>query len=112
MIRISDHTDVTEDEIRAEADIRSLAEMLVSRKCRFFEYRAAADKHIKSREDAMMLLDALDDAAGTIMKDQGTDAAAAERMAVTIEKAETARADIARDMNYSRALRRLYLELR
>ncbi len=112
VIRLSDYAEDAGDGRQAVTEIHSTAEMLISRKCRFCEFREAADKNIKSKEDAKLLLDALGDLAAEIMKDGAADRARAQEMARVIEISEKTRADIARDMNYSRALRRLYLELR
>ncbi|MBR0400490.1 MAG: hypothetical protein IJH95_06740 [Mogibacterium sp.] len=108
IIRLSEYTDPDEDEIRSAAAIEETAELFMKADCRFYEFRAAVDKHIKSKTDAFGLLDEIEDAAAARMKDGRSPAGMAELIGL----AETVRSDMMREMNYGRALRRLFLESR
>ncbi len=74
----------------------------------FFQYRDALDKDIKSSDDALALLGKLEDRRRDAMLKGGRNASS---HADAIELIENARRDIQRGMNYSKALKRLYLEL-
>ena len=127
VIRIADYSEqAREDELAAAAGDkarRGIAEMLAARAASgkhpgaggadikgaafFHVFRQAADKSVKSREDALIILDILEDELLANMTGGGDpDAAAAG-----IEKAAEARMDIRREMQYAKALKRLYLEL-
>ena len=73
----------------------------------FYAYRNAVDKKIKTREDAIALLNAMEDELRSAMLTDGNALACAE----DIELIEEARADIYRGMKFDKALKRLYLEL-
>lgn len=104
-IRMEGFDDAEEEEAGAEA-VRKAAEMLASR-CVFHEFREALDKSVKSRSDALTLVDEAEDIIRGRML-SGDDAAA---MAAKLETCEKARADIERDMDRNKALKRLCLEL-
>ena len=107
-IRISDYGFEGEDpdEVTKAEDI-AMAAGLMTDGSAFYEFREAAGKCVKSKADALALIDALEDSLREYMI-AGDDAAVnAER----IELAETARMDIERDMDKIRALKRLWLEL-
>lgn len=75
------------------------------RRVYFYKFRKEIDKHIKSQEDALNYLDALEREAHTRMLD-------GDAMEVnTIIRIEDARRDIIRGMGYKQGLKKLYLEL-
>ncbi len=73
----------------------------------FYKCREAVDKKVKSVEDAIALLSALED----LHRDEMVNGRNTEGHARAIELIETARVDIFRGMQYGRALKRLRLEL-
>lgn len=107
-IRISDYGYAGADEEAArEEDIRKAA-ALITDGAHFYEFREESGRCVKSKADALMLIDALEDILRDGMMSGDDPAAYAEK----IELAETARADIERDMDKSKALKRLFLEIR
>ena len=91
-----------------------LIRMLRDRKTPFHQFRTAADKSIRSKEDALRLLDLFEDDLHEAFASAGDTAAyplSCEEAAVYIEFAASARMDVQRDMQYGKALRRLFLEL-
>ena len=107
-LRISDYGFEGEDpDEAAKAEEVRQAAALITDGSAFHVFREAAGKCVKSKADALALIDALEDALRERML-TGEDAAAdAEK----IELAETARMDIERDMDKVKALKRLWLEL-
>ena len=105
VVRVSDFVDVelSDEEIELSENIQELVKLYTS-KSKFYEIRAAVDKKIKSQEEAVQLLGALEDACRAIMLKNPAAAGAIDRI-------ETARMDIYRGMQYGKALRRLFLEL-
>lgn len=111
----------------------ALCNMLTDRNCRFYQYRDLLEKTIKSKEDALAFIDLIEDrlrdsmyaiyaddsdtghgigtgtSAVTGIKQEEPDPAVA---AECIELAAIAGMDIRREMQYSRALKRLYLDIR
>ena len=81
---------------------------MITEDSRFYEFREAINKCIKSKDDALFLVDSLEDVLREFMLTADDPAAYAER----IELAETARADIERDMDKNKALKRLFLEMK
>lgn len=73
----------------------------------FCEFREAMEKCVKTRSDALMLIDCAEDDFRERMMSGESPAAMAERL----ELCEKARADIERDMDRNKALKRLRLEL-
>lgn len=73
----------------------------------FYRYRESVDKKLKSREDAAAFLDGLEE----IHRTEMTEGREMKGHAEAIELIEKARMDIARGMQYGKALKRLYLEL-
>ena len=73
----------------------------------FYAFRNAVDKKIKSQEDAIALLSAMEDDCREAMV--GGDKSTA--FAQSIELIEQTRSDIYRGMKYDKALKRLFLEL-
>lgn len=106
IIRLSDYTDAAEDEHDAEG-LKKAAAMMTGGGAAFHEFRDAVDKSVKSRSDALDLLDMIEDGLRERMM-KGNDPAL---MARRIETAERARMDIERDMDRGKALKRLFLEL-
>ena len=113
---------------QAEA-YRQLAGMIMDRKSAFYEFRALLDKNVKSREEALLVLDVLEDnlrrcmTGGTGIDAAGIAAAedagviadvnlGSQEAAAYMELAATVRMDIRREMSHSRALKRLFLETR
>lgn len=108
VIRLSEYSDPDEEELHTASAVAEAAGLFMKADCRFYEFRAAVDKHIKNKTDAFSLLDEIEDIAGTRMREGKTPA----DMAELIGLAETVRSDIMREMNYGRALRRMFLESR
>ena len=87
--------------------------MYADRKHAFHEIRSALEKNIKSREDALYLLNVIEDE----FRERMTAAARGERQgspaacAHAIEEINKARMDIRRDMQHTKALKRLYLSI-
>lgn len=73
----------------------------------FSSFREAADKCVKSKSDALLLVDMLEDG----LRERMLGGESPESLAVCIETAERARMDIERDMDKGKALKRLFLEL-
>ena len=89
-------------------EIRSLAEQMLDRESNFYSVRDAIDKNIKSADDAHALIEAAEDSLRERMMN-GNDPLACAMM---IEKCEMAAADIEQGMDRSRALKRLFLEIK
>lgn len=105
VVRVSDFTGaeaLDEEELAASENINELAESFGQGK--FYEWRTAIDKKIKTTEDAVALLGVLEDRYRDRMLEDASNARA-------IDMIETARMDIYRGMQYGKALRRLFLEL-
>ncbi len=73
----------------------------------FCEFREALEKSVKTRSDALMLIDQTEEGFRERMRSGDMPAAMADRL----ELCEKARADIERDMDRNKALKRLRLEL-
>ena len=73
----------------------------------FCEFREALEKSVKTRGDALMLIDQAEEGFRERMRSGDMPAAMADRL----ELCEKARADIERDMDRNKALKRLRLEL-
>jgi replication-associated recombination protein RarA len=80
---------------------------MLSGGCMFYEFRDVLEKSVKTREDALALVGAAEDLIRERML-AGEDPAV---MAMKLECCEKARADIERDMDKNKALKRLCLEL-
>jgi DNA polymerase III delta prime subunit len=108
-LRVSDYgfEDVDEEEAARLDEIAEAAALMID-DSHFYEFREAANKCVKSKADALLLVDVLEDSLREGMLSGDDPAVYAER----IELAETARADIARDMDKNKALKRLFLELK
>ena len=75
--------------------------------CAFHEFRDAIDKCVKSREDAMALIEMAED----ISRARMTAGEEPSLMADRLELCEKARADMEQGMDRTRALKRLFLEM-
>lgn len=102
-----------DDESRLTATLGPVAAMYADKSAAFHEVRSAIDKNVKSREDALALLDMMEDEfrSRMISSGSGGDSRLSEACAQAIEHINTARMDVRRDMNHSRALKRLFLEI-
>lgn len=107
IIRTSDYIPESEDDRNAAGEMRAAAALMTGTGSAFHEFRDAIDKCVKTRADALMLIDVLEDGLRAELRGGGDIAAAAD----AIELAEKARMDIMRDMDRSKALKRLGLEL-
>lgn len=108
VIRVNEYTGPDEEEEQTAAAISETADIFMDPESRFYRFRAALDRNIKSKNDAVCLLDAIEDRAESNMKN----GVSPVYMAELIGMAETVRTDIMREMNQNRALRRMYLESR
>ena len=108
-IRISGNGawDEDSDEAARAEQINKAAAMMTG-SAAFHEFRDAVSGCVKSKADALSLIDALEDALRDGMLAGADPAGCAEKT----ELAETARADIERDMDRNRALKRLFLEIK
>ena len=103
-LRVSDYGFEDEDaEEAARLDEIAEAAALMTDGSHFYEFREAINKCVKSKSDALLLVDALEDSLREGMLTGDDPAAYAE----CIELAETARADIERDMDKIKALSEL-----
>lgn len=104
-VRVQDDLEEEEESAKAEV-LRETARMLYGGRA-FHEFRDALEKSVKTRADALMLIQLAED----ISRDRMTAGEDPALMAVRIELCEKARADMEQGMDRSRALKRLYLEL-
>ena len=112
-LRISDYREETDEggeEPQGERTCEDLVRMILSTDTVFCEYRAAADKMLKTREDALSFLEILERSCREKMLSGGS--RTPEEYACMIELINTARMDIRRDMNHTKAVKRLFLEMR
>lgn len=73
----------------------------------FCEFRESLEKNVKTRSDALLLIDIAEEGFRSMMMSGDSAAAMADRL----ELCEKARADIERDMDRNKALKRLRMEL-
>ena len=90
----------------AAEEIAAAASMLGS-DSDFYAFRDAVEKNIKTRADALSLIDLAEDG----FRERMLAGDEPSVMAAGLTACETARADIERDMDKSKALKRLFLEL-
>ena len=112
-LRISDYREETDEggeEPQGERTCEDLIRMILSGDTVFCEYRAAADKMLKTREDALSFFEILERSCRDKMLSGGS--RTPEEYACMIELINTARMDIRRDMNHTKAVKRLFLEMR
>ena len=102
-----------EEDSRLSAAIESLAPMYADGTSAFYEVRGLLEKSIKSREDALLLLDALEDEFRDRMLAAGRGESASDpaACAYAVEQINITRMDIRREMQHTRALKRLFLDL-
>ena len=103
---IPEAADDGESEAKTE-EIRDAAKLMLDGESAFSDFRAAIEKCIKTRSDALMLIDMLEDD----LMDRMTGSDDPAKLADHIETAERTRMDIQRDMDKNKALKRLRLEL-
>ena len=89
---------------------KALIDMIMREDTPFCDYRAALDRTVKTREDALSFLGEFESICRNHML--GSDAADSLKYASVIEMINTSRMDIRRDMNHTKALKRLFLEIR
>jgi len=106
VIRMAEYCDEEDDE-NGEAGALAKAAGMLADGCAFHEFRASLEKSVKTREDALALADLTED----ILRERMLTGSEPADMAVKIEICERARADIERDMDRNKALKRLCLEL-
>lgn len=104
VVRVGDFVELEEDE--ADENIAELAGNFAKR-IGFYEARDIIDKKLKTQDAAMTFLGTLEDQYRERMLAESNKS----DMAYAIELIETARMDIYKGMSYSKALRRLFLEL-
>ena len=106
-IRLQTEQDVRDEADSEKADALKTAAELLSGEGAFCEFREAVEKCIKTRSDALMLIDYAEEGLRERMMSGDMPAAMADRL----ELCEKARSDIERDMDRNKALKRLRLEL-
>ena len=105
IIRTQEFLGYEASDAETEGNFMEGAFMLLTQREPFHEFREFLDKHIKTQEDALSLIGIAEDKLRGAMRDGKAMSFCAER----IEEAERTAADIARGMDKSRALKRLYL---
>ncbi|MBQ9272410.1 MAG: hypothetical protein IJ227_01665 [Mogibacterium sp.] len=105
-IRMAEHSGA--DEVSAAAEALEKAASLMTEDSAFHEFREAVDKAVKTKSDALALIDIAEDSFRDVMITGGD----AGKMALMLESAEKTRADIEQGMDKNKALKRLFLELK
>lgn len=106
IIRMSDY--VTDEEAAEKSEtIAKAAEVLAGGSEYFCEFRDTVEKKIKSREEALQMLGLAED----ICREQMMNGDNPGEMVRRIELMEIAGMDIHRQMDYKKALKRLFLEI-
>ena len=125
VIRVRDYLDgYVEDDFSENEELTTIAKLFTDaagrcsgdrkiEKTEFYKIRTAIDKKIKSQEEAIAVLGIVEDVCRDMMLGIADNYERINRgdVAEIIDRVETARMDIYKGMQYSRALRRLYLEL-
>ncbi len=107
MIRLGAEQDPERKEENEKAEeLMAAAEMLAG-EAAFCEFREAAEKCVRTRGDALMLIDCAEE----IFRERMMSGDKPQAMAERIELCERARADIEKDMDKNKAIKRLRLEL-
>ena len=106
-IRLQAEQDAPDDAEGERAAALKGAAALLAGEGAFCEFRDALEKCVKTRADALILIDHAEEGFRARMKSGDMPAAMADRL----ELCEKARADIERDMDRNKALKRLRLEL-
>ena len=108
IIRLADYMDLQDEEDGRDTEgLGRAASLMTEGGAAFYEFRDAVEKSVKSRQDALALLDMLEDGLREQMLNGEDPVLSAER----IEAAEMTRMDIERDMDKNKALKRLFLEI-
>ena len=108
IIRLADYADLPDEEDDRDTEgLRKAAALMTDKEAAFYEFRDAVEKSVKSRQDALALLDMIEDSLREQMMNGRDPALSAER----IEAAERTRMDIEREMDRKKALKRLFLEI-
>lgn len=108
IIRLADYMELADEEDGRDTEgLRKAASLMTEKGAAFYEFRDAVEKSVRSRQDALALLDMLEDGLREQMLKGEDPVLSAER----IEAAEMTRMDIERDMDKSKALKRLFLEI-
>lgn len=107
VIRAEDYEDAADADDEEYQDAIMEAAELLAGGCEFFRFREAAGKSVKTKADALAVIDLAEDRFRERML-EGSEPAA---MAEAIGLAEKARMDTARGMDRNKALKRLFLEL-
>ena len=102
IVRVSDFADAP-DNAESNEEIEKVAELILKKHYNY-ECREAIDKKIKTQEDAVLLLGLIEDRFHSELANN-------KSMANGIDLVEQARMDIYMGMSYSKALKRLCLEL-
>ena len=116
-IRISDYSGYADTDAadaageKISAAYTELTGIITDRGAAFCDFRSAADKTVKTREDAICFLRVLEEELRDRMVSMPDDESMAD-LAACIELVNLARMDILREMNPSKALKRLFLEIR
>lgn len=106
-IRLGTDQDAPDESENEKADALKAAAALLGGEGAFCEFRDALEKCVKTRSDALMLIDRAEEGFRERMMSGDMPSAMADRL----ELCEKARADIERDMDRNKALKRLRLEL-
>lgn len=107
VIRLADDGEDTDEAGNEKTEAFREAAAALSGEGAFCEFREAMDKCVKTRDDALRLIDITEE----IFRERMIDGAVPSAMAERLELCEKARADIERDMDKNKALKRLRLEL-
>lgn len=96
------------DENHTDEAAQNTASTMLDSNAAFHEMRTAIDKSVKTKADALKVIDALEDRISGEMRNGGRP----DKSAAMLEICERARMDIERDMRIDRALKRLCLEIK
>ena len=106
-IRLQPEQDVPDEAESGKTDALKAAAAMIGGEGAFCEFRDSIEKCVKTRSDALMLIDLAEEGFRARMRSGDMPAAMADRL----ELCERARSDIERDMDRNKALKRLRLEL-
>ena len=106
-VRLGEAHDAPGESENERTDALKAAAALTGGGGAFCEFRDAVEKCVRTRADALMLIEIVEEGFRERMRSGETPAAMADRL----ELCERARADIERDMDKNKALKRLRLEL-
>jgi len=106
-IRLQEEQDDPDEAESEKTEAMKAAALMLGGDGAFCEFREAVEKNVKTRSDALMLIDQAEEEFRRRMMSGDSAASMADRL----ELCEKARADIERDMDRNKALKRLRLEL-